>query len=302
MKLIKPSFEIIEQESGLDGIYKQIERAGRTCYKNENKIIDDSAKKFVDMLTKSGHGAMLEHNAIYLKFDLRKDYNGEPSFDFYDFQKYTRNKYSDVNYFEDFAYVSTNYRVLVENDWLVDLKYMCEPTDEHEKRVTVKFICDRAIANEFVRHRVFSFAQESTRYCNYSKNKFDNELTFIVPSWCENINEKATIDFDVCNTREKMFLQALKNAEDAYLILLGKWENKSKDKGFKTGFKGNPWKPEQARNVLPLALKTELVMTGFVKDWEHFFELRCDKSAHLQARELAVPLRDEFIKRGYINE
>jgi thymidylate synthase (FAD) len=172
MKLIKPYFEIIEQEPGLEGIYKQIELAGRTCYKSEDKITPDSAKGFVDRMIKSGHGAMLEHGTIYLKADSEfinpyiHPEDGEEE-EYNDLFKYGDNNYSvcheqrSVN--GNTIYVTTNLRVLVENDWLDDLKYICEPTEYHEKRVTVRFICDRGVSHEFVRHRVFSFAQESTR-------------------------------------------------------------------------------------------------------------------------------------------
>ena len=165
MKLIKPSFSIIEQQAGLEGIYKQIEMAGRTCYRSEDKITENSAKEFVDRMIKSGHCAMLEHGTVYLKFFWSgavcshcAQIKHHKLLD-----KYCMNKYSKVNYHGNDVFVTTNMRVLVENNWLDDLKYLCEPTEYHEKRICVKFVCDRAIANEFVRHRVFSFAQESTR-------------------------------------------------------------------------------------------------------------------------------------------
>lgn len=162
MKLIKPSFEIIEQQPGLEGIYKQIEQAGRTCYKSEDKITEDSAKGFVDRMVKSGHGAMLEHGTVYLQIKSR---DAENYHLFY--HKYSSNPYSYVNVGRgciwNTLFITTNYRVLVENDWLDDLKYLCEPIESHAKKVTVRFICDRGVSHEFVRHRVFSFAQESTR-------------------------------------------------------------------------------------------------------------------------------------------
>lgn len=161
MRLIKPSFEILEQEPGIQGIYKQIERAGRTCYKSEDHITEDSAEKFVNMIKDRQHTAMLEHGTVYLSCsDAEFIYLG---------LRYECNNYSNVVW-EEFApghrtkvYITTNYRVLYENNWLDDLKYLCEPTEYHEKRITVKFICDRGVSHEFVRHRVFSFAQESTR-------------------------------------------------------------------------------------------------------------------------------------------
>ena len=161
MKLINSSFEILEQEPGLQGIYKQIELAGRTCYKSLDKITKDSAKDFVDRMINSKHYAMLEHGTVYLTIrGIVKPFVG-PS----NFGKYLDNPYSKVVFGEGTTfYITTNYRVLVENGWLNDLKYLCEPTEYHEKRVTVKFITDRGVSHEFVRHRVFSFAQESTRY------------------------------------------------------------------------------------------------------------------------------------------
>ena len=152
MKLIKPSFEIIEQAPGIQGVKKQIERAGRTCYKSEDKITDTSCEEFVNRMVNSGHGAMLEHGTVYLQTD---------DDDIADF--YYNNKYSKVTPTKDFYYITTNFRVLVENNRLWDLECLCDPTEYHEKRITVKFICDRGVSHEFVRHRVFSFAQESTR-------------------------------------------------------------------------------------------------------------------------------------------
>ena len=164
MKLINSSFEIIEQRPGLEGIYKQIELAGRTCYKSENNITEDSAKAFVDRMIKSGHGAMLEHGTVYLykyvKTDILTDITA---------RHYNKNPYSHLHIISDnstgesHVYITTNYRVLIEHNWLDDLQYLCDPTEYHEKRITVRFICDRGVSHEFVRHRVMSFAQESTR-------------------------------------------------------------------------------------------------------------------------------------------
>lgn len=294
MRLIKPSFDILDQQCGLEGIYRQIEIAGRTCYKSEDKITEDSAKGFVDRMIKSGHGAMLEHGTVYLAMPMETIIPIEAN----RWGKYTKNPYSkgfkicEVNGQKRVA-VTTNLRVLVENDWLDDLQYICEPTEHHEKRVTVRFICDRGVSHEFVRHRVFSFAQESTRYCNYSKDKFGNELTFIEPCWLEDYNYDG-------NTYNQLFRDSLRWAEAHYLDLLRKWEDKIPDKRYKTGLRNNPWTPQQARAILPNSLKTELVMTGFISDWKHFFELRDAASAHPQAQELAHPLHEAFIQRGLV--
>lgn len=298
MKLIKPSFEIIEQkprdivipadmEIGpqmwkdelINSVYRQIEVAGRTCYKSEDKITETSAKEFVDRMVKSGHGAMLEHGTVYLRIP---DVSSDGQWVYPAKGKYLGNKYSVTksrlegvaqNPYSVF-YVTTNYRVLVENNWLDDLQYICEPTEFHEKRVTVKFICDRGVSHEFVRHRVFSFAQESTRYCNYSKDKFGKECTFIEPCWFKEDTYYAT---------RKMYESTLTYAEKMYFSLLDM-----------------NWKPQQARAVLPNSLKTELIMTGTIEQWEGFFKLRDAGSAHPQAYELAHPLHEEFIKRGWI--
>lgn len=261
MKLIESSVQIIEEKDP----YKMIELAGRTCYKSEDKITENSAKEFVDRMIKLGHGAMLEHGTIYLTIAKTAMNIGDPIF-------YIRNKYSKVNEDDLFYYITTNMRVIVENNRLDDLQYQVEPTEHHEKRITAKFICDRGVSHEFVRHRVFSFAQESTRYCNYSKDKFGNELTFIKPSWgyFKNISYKDAGYFD-----GDVFESSLKKAESCYFKLI--------EKG---------WKPQQARAVLPNATKTELVMTGFESDWERFFKLRCSGAAHPDAQKLANKLKE----------
>lgn len=287
MKLIKPSFTILHQAPGLEGVYKQIELAGRTCYKSEDKITPDSAKAFVERMINSGHGAMLEHGTVYLGMPIETiipiEANG--------WGKYESNKYSkggvvcSINGKKRVA-ITTNLRVLVENGWLDDLQYICEPTKYHEKRITVRFICDRGVSHEFVRHRVFSFAQESTRYCNYSKDKFGNELTFIQPCY---LNEAELAQYGPYHlvsrnkSPESIFICSLNNAEKDYLTLIE-----------------SGWKAQEARAVLPNALKTELVMTGFATDWLHFFELRCASNAHPQARELAIPLYEEFLNQKLI--
>jgi thymidylate synthase (FAD) len=274
MRLITSSFEILEQTPGIQGVKKQIERAGRTCYKSEDKITDTSCEEFVNRMVNSGHGAMLEHGTVYLKFDNTRKWVSEYSLEdsTYMGSFFTNNKYSKVNQVGDMMYVTTNYRVLVENNRLDYLRYICEPTEHHEKRVTVKFICDRGVSHEFVRHRTMSFAQESTRYCNYSKSKFGEELTFIAPS-----REMDALSQDV-------FESCLSDVESHYMSLIGLG-----------------WKAQEARAILPNAIKTELVMTGFVSDWKHFFKLRCHSTAHPDARALAIPLQDKFIELNLID-
>ena len=285
MKLINPSFEIYEQGPGLEGIYEQIELAGRTCYKSKRPE-GQTAKDFVDRMIASQHYAMLEHGTVYLIERWKEGMEIKP--------KYDNNPYSKVKvvnfYGETWKYITTNLRVLMENDWLDDLQYIREPTEYHERRVTVRFTTDRGVSHEFVRHRVFSFAQESTRYCNYSKDKFGNELTFIIPSWTNIEEGSIAVDSFGCpvkpNEETCDFLSGLGSAERNYFRLINKG-----------------WKPQQARQVLSNALKTELVMTGFVSDWQHFFDLRArgiTGAPHPDAKALAEPLMREFYKRGLI--
>ena len=297
MKLIESSVTIIPQETGLIGAYKQIEIAGRTCYKSEDKIEDGSAKKMVDFLVKRGHGSPLEHGTIYLKMFM--GYGGGP------YECYKENKYSKVNTHDGYAYITTNSRVITENDWTEDLKYICDPTDYHEKRITVRFICSRSIANEIVRHRVFSFCQESQRYVNYSLDKFGNEITFVLPQWAIDRTNEVADTYDpltkskryylmdmpileavtkhmVCEDRAiSNWIDSLKRAESDYFYLM------SDECGLK---------PQEARGVLPNDCKTDIVVTGFVSDWKHFFTLRCAPSAHPDVRILANNLKCMFIK------
>ena len=273
MKLCKPLFEIWEQSAGLEGVYKQIEKVGRVCYKSEDKITEGSAKPFVDRMIKSGHGAMLEHGTVYLKFtaiihSFGRGYLGG--------LKYRDNLYSKIVLSKEDTtqYVTTNLRVLVENGWLEDLKYICEPTQYHERRVTVHFTADAGVMREFFRHRVFSMAQESTRYCNYLRDKFSNSITVIYPSW---LKEEEELEFE----------EDMRVIEELYF----KWLKKG-------------WTAQQARVFLPLGVKAEAVMTGFTSDFKHFFDLRARGTTgapHPQAKELAEPLMKEFITRKYIN-
>lgn len=277
MKCIKPSYKILIQKNSINDIYKQIEIAGRTCYKSEEKITEDSAKEFVNRMITSGHTAMLEHGTVYLKLNFLA-----ASKEMKIYNKLCKSKYTNIKLYDisGEAYITTNLRVLVEifpDNWEEILNdYHSEYTKFHNCRISVKFILDRGVSHEFVRHRVFSFAQESTRYCNYSKEKF-GEITFILPIWCYNGKE---------NTFEQMFKNTCTKAEQDYLKLI------------ELGYK-----PQEARAILPTALKTELIMTGFTSDWKHFFDLRAlgtTGSPHPQAKELAEQLIKKFMDNKYI--
>lgn len=297
MRLIKPSVEIWEQPPGMSGIYQQIERCARVCYKSEDKIGEGTAEKIVRMLEEREHTAMLEHGTVYLTI---------PKNETLAWEEYLYDTHARVNFDRAFAYVTTNYRTLYENDLLEDLQYQTEPMEGHEKRVTVHFTCDRGISHELVRHRVFSFAQESTRYCNYSKDKFGNEITFIIPCWFD-IPEGKYVNMAKQSKEDGEYKQLLvhENAVDVYPLTTTKegrfiWNVLWAEHDYFDLLTYPDYTPQQARAVLPNALKTEVCMTGFLRDWEHFFELRCDKAAHPQMRELAIPLKETFQKEGLI--
>lgn len=286
MKIQTPEYEIWEQTPGEAGIYKQIERAGRVCYKSEEKTTEDSAKPFVDRMVANEHFAMLEHGTVYLTCK-----HDELPF-------YLTNKFSRSNTIEGKDYITTNLRVLAENKRLEDLKYLTDyENGKHELRITVHFTTQIAITREYNRHRANSMAEQSTRYCNYTKNKFGNEITVNLPTWVktemeaseksvpELLEETKTLDESKW-TKIHCWLLANLFAEKAYmkLIELG-------------------CKPQEARVVLPLDTQTELVHTAFVSDWHHFFDLRAvgtTGAPHPDAKMLAEPLYEEFKKRGYI--
>ena len=320
MRLIRPSYEIIEQGPGLQGIYDIIERCGKISYKSEPKG-GEVAKRFVEARTKEKHGAVLEFGTVYLDIPVNLD-----TWDWREF--YEKNHHSKICLFDDgeviHCYVTTNYRVLVENNRLDDLKYLCEPTECHEKRYAVKFITDIGVGREFLRHRVMSMVQESTRYVNYSKEKFGEQCTFVIPPWIgpDKLSEGESVEYwdgdwvdmngypkivhhgEVFGPGDRVdaWLWALDMANKAYKELTNDWNHiqgiNEEDKA--------AWPAQYARGVLPLATKTEFVLCGFTDAWIHFFRLRSDIAAtgkpHPQSVELANPLRDEFIERKYITE
>ena len=268
MKIIDPSVALIKESDP----FKKIERVGRTCYKSEDKITEDSARKFYKGLVKRQHTAMVEHAT----FVFEVDYETYHYLFGHQFLNYTRN-------YEDFRFlISGNLRALneskepillsalyhidpdlayvehpetVEYDWvpevkpvhIEDIKNLTEEEFMAHSYFTFHFICDRGVTHEIVRHRPASYAQESTRYCNYTKDKFGGELTFIKPShWDslpDNVKLRYTRAFEVC--------------EDEYCRLISYGQT-----------------PQQARAVLPNALKTEIIMTASAYEFEHFFDLR----------------------------
>lgn len=287
MKLIEPKVEIWEQSKGINGIYKQIERVGRVCYKSENHITEDSATPFVERMITSQHFAMLEHGTVYLSIPYND--KTELLIDELFTNRFTKTFHDITNGSYHF---STNLRVLVENDmWDVCKQYVCDFDEgffSGDRRVTVHFTTQIAVSREANRHRVDSVAEQSTRFCNYSKDKFGGEIAINKPSWIEKDNFVHSLSYDPMNMLDpvEVWWAANAYAEACYMRLL------------QLG-----WKPEQARVVLPLDTNTELVHTAFVSDWLHFFDLRAlnkTGKAHPDMIAVAKPLYEEFKRRGYI--
>lgn len=310
MEFLVAGFEIIEQEPGVEGIYKSAELPGRICYGSQDKISEGTAERFCKALMKSDHGAPLEHGTVYLKAPEQYSYycNTDLQYDGNELNKYIGNPYSKCVSDGEYVYVTTNLRVVYENGWLSDLEnFLCEPTEHHERRYTVRFTVDRFTGEEFLRHRKASFNRESTRYVLFTKEKFGGgSIKYIIPTWLlDKIDDvkkleelkikdfcKGIIDYENGNTElSDIFVweSALKVAEWAYCTL--------------TNVHG--WKAQQARTVLPCAINSPLIKTAFVSDWIHFFKLRSIGTTgkpHPQAEELATPLMEEFINRGYIKK
>lgn len=263
MKLIKQSFQFVNQKGfTLKDIYKHIEYCARISYKSQDKITDTSYEKFVNMLESRGHDRPLEFGTVYLDIPTK---NLEPGYEYIKaVGKYALNPWSIKDDFDGHAYISTNYRVIKDNHWEDDLQYLCEPTEHHHARYTAHMILDRGVMDEFRTHVGLSHLAESTRYCNYSKDKFGNELTFIQPCW---------------DIRGSNYIDFLQNAEWGYFRMLK-----------------NGWTPQQARSILPLGIKSELISCGFKDAWENFFKRRDAPDAHPMAQEIAKPMHQKFIE------
>ena len=288
MKLIKQSFEFINQtDFSLVGIKKHIERCARVSYKSEDKITDTSYEKFVNMLESRGHDRPLEFGTVHLKMSVT-DFNKIRST--LCLNKIYNNQWIKYYYVGDVTYVTTNYRYYLNILKIfpkVEKFFTGEDNKYYPKRYTAHMILDRGVMDEFRTHVGLSHLAESTRYCNYSKDKFNNEVTFVIPSWCNSLVEGSRQEYSPfeINDDEVEFMNALQNAQNSYLSLL------------KMG-----WTPQQARSVLPLGVKSELISCGFEDAWKNFFCRRDAKDAHPMAQEIAKPMHKEFIERGFIDK
>lgn len=292
MKLIKQSFEILEQKDfSLIGIKKFIERCGRVCYKSEDRITDDSYEKFVNMLEKRDHARPLEFGTVHLKVSSGMLFEKFLQ-DLVDYKLYNPAwiKYKEL---PEYTYVTTNYRHYLQI--IKKCPYIAEYFTEQDNcyypsRYTVHMVLSRGVMDEFRTHVSLSHLAESTRYCNYSKDKFNNELTFVIQDWMENVREGTFDDTlggdSLClNDKESCVLGTWNKAESEYLD------------GLKCGLT-----PQQVRSVLPLSVKSELISCGFEDAWENFFYRRCANDAHPMAREIAIPLQKRFKELGYDNQ
>lgn len=303
MKLIKQSFEILEQKDfTLKGIKQFIERCARVSYKSEDRMTDTSYEKFVNMLESRGHDRPLEFGTVHLKMIL-------PDFEGFIHSLLTIGMLNNIwikhAYKGDVIYITTNYRYYLDIiKYFPNVKkYLTEEDNEYyPKRYTVHMILDRGVMDEFRTHVGLSHLAESTRYCNYSKDKFNNEVTFVIPSWMD--FPEISIDlgnYDKTSVRSKDgnvhiidtkppyvegdFIRSLCEAESNYLSIVR-----------------NGWTPQQARSVLPLGIKSELISCGFEDAWKNFFYRRDAKDAHPMAQEIAKPMHKEFIERGFIDK
>jgi thymidylate synthase (FAD) len=309
MEFLLAGYEIIEQEPGIDGIFKAAELPGRICYGSQDKMAPGTAEKFVNGLMKSNHGAPLEHGTVYLKALEEYSFNGniELEYNGNSLYKYMNNPYSKYYSDGEYAYVTTNLRVLFENGWLSDLdNYLCEPTKYHERRYQVRFQVDRFTGEEFLRHRKASFNRESTRYVLFTKEKFGGgSIKYIVPVWIlDRMDEvKAYKDWTISDFCRDVIDIECGDSELASDIFVWEFALKAAEWSYCRLTDDFGWRAEQARTVLPCAINSPLIKTAFVSDWKHFFRLRAIGTTgkpHPQAFELAQPLMEEFIERGYI--
>ena len=293
MKLIRQDFNIVNQKGfSIKDIKKHIEYCARISYKSQDRITDDSYEKFVNMLEKRDHARPLEFGTVHLKMPWNTFINFAGfcvSKGFWDscWIKY----YIDRDSENKMVYITTNYRYYKRLKSLKSLygyinveEFFTEEDNEYyPKRYTVHFITSRGIMDEFRTHVGLSHLAESSRYCSYDKNRFGNELTFIIPNWINtNCPNKEQEGLSVASIE---WFTAMLNAEASYMNLI-KMDCTA----------------QEAREVLPLAVKSELISCGFEDVWSNFFYRRCAKDAHPMAREIATKVRDKFKELNYVNQ
>lgn len=311
MKIIKSSVEILPQEEGVVGMLKHIERIGRIAYKSENKITEDSYIRFTEMLKNRGHWAVFDSGTVYMVIPKGVKW----------VYKLMGNPYSRVEYDErGYRYfITTNYRVILKLGISLEelKKYWVEPNEDPRfyKRLTSHWICSRGVSHELVRHRVFSFIQESQRYVNYSKDRFGGEIIYIIPQWMYRVRENIGNTVDSLTMLPRDYILSLDGQEMVENLAAwdrtvasryNLWQRIEDDYIYETTTdEGEHLKAEEARGILCNDTKTELCMTGYLEDYikvpdidskekEGFLYLRCAPDAHPDIRVLAEDLRKQI--------
>lgn len=310
MKIIKSSVEILPQEEGVVGMLKHIERIGRIAYKSENKITEDSYIRFTEMLKNRGHWAVFDSGTVYMVIPRGVKW----------VDKLMRNPYSRVEYDGKYRYfITTNYRVILKLGISLEelKKYWVEPNEDPRfyKRLTSHWICSRGVSHELVRHRVFSFIQESQRYVNYSKDRFGGEIIYIIPQWMYRVRENIGNTVDSLTMLPRDYILSLDGQEMVENLAAwdrtvasryNLWQRIEDDYIYETTTdEGEHLKAEEARGILCNDTKTELCMTGYLEDYikvpdidskekEGFLYLRCAPDAHPDIRVLAEDLRKQI--------
>mgnify|MGYP002517022580 CR=1 FL=1 len=301
MKLINPRVEQWECGYTLPEIWSHIARCARTCYQSEPRSNGETDEEFVKRVILRNHSfeeiaesrelqlklhlSVLEHGTVYLAIPISFAHDDLHEVADSPFAKGLRHYVSGHNSFD---YITTNMRVIVENGFTDILKFITPPTKYHVLRTTFNIITDIGVARELARHRSHSISEESTRFCNYSKDKFDNELTFIKPEWFNSLyidkdghwDNIGYYSHDDRGQIEDFYAGGLLVAERNYLYLL------------KCG-----WSPQQARQVLPLSTKVQTIHTAFNDDWEEFIKLRadaCSGSVHPNMKMIANTIRSKL--------
>ena len=321
MKFVQDSFEYTEQEPGVVGMYEQIEKAARICYKTEDLITDDSYDKIINkVLIPRGHTSPLEFGTVYL-YDIFRKFD-KPQW----IEKYKKDRYTRINIVEgrtyNEAYITTTYRTILQGDykdpieaiknkfdkdWKKDLKYWSEPKEHHYKRYCYKFVMDRVGSQSVERHRGvwgISYAQESTRFINYNRDKFESQITCVYPSkfykliddWSECVDSLTHESYSYLKDLDiESQLNFLRVHDRGWVSYEQSLEEDEKTYMYLTGEES--WKPEDARGVLPLDIKTEFMMSAYKEDWEMFLFRRCDKHAHPHIQRISKELEKDFRSR-----
>lgn len=287
MGFVNSSVEYVPQMPGLIGMYKHIEKAMRNCYRSEDKIDDTSYERMLKIAEDKHHYSPLAHGAVYLTIPVTDIETSNLV------EKYKKNKYSTVNSDTTSihtSYITTNFRVIWENNWFEDLKFLTEPTRFHEKMYTFKVECSIGVSREWNRHSTLAISEQSTRYCNLAKPKFNGEVTYIIPFWIYDIRDQKIKELglnselkgiDMLEDLSKYsypvfeYLRTMETINDTYMNMI--------NRGLK---------PQDARSILPLDTYTCVYYTGTKSAWEHFIELRSTQAAHPDIRILSDQVKD----------